>query len=293
MGLTSRPYLLQSFQLAALSLLCLSACGDAASVENPRALSDYRVDQVPQLPGGLPAAWAERFDEVLAGAPAIRLGDVLAPQLVHDLLTEVEWIDPLSIEVKMALPEGLRVNFLPKIPVLAIARGQKPVATLASDGTLIPSGFSEATMSGLLFVSLDQGQDFPLVGERFSDPVVQEAHLLWVEADTVAVVTGLPVVSIQRRSDYPRSTPGMAPAMSFVLANGVEISWGRASETADPASVNRDNKPLSSERKMMRLALVLHEYPMLQGVGRLVLDDPLVKAFDASGKLMPLPDNIR
>lgn len=293
MGLASCPYLPQSFQLAALSLLCLTACGDAASVEEPRALSNYRVDQVPQIPGGLPAAWAARFDEVLAGAPAIRLGDALAPQLVHDLLTDVEWIDPLSIEVKMALPEGLRVNYLPKIPVLAIARGQKPIATLARDGTLIPSGFSEAAMSSLLFVSLDQDQNLPQVGERFSDPVVQEAHLLWVEADTVAVVAGLPVVSIQRRSDYPKSTSGMAPAMSFILANGVEISWGRASGTADPASVNRDNRPLTAERKMMRLALVLKEYPMLHGVGRLVLDDPLIKAFDANGQLLPLPETIR
>ena len=293
MDLASRPYPPQFFVLVALSMLALPACGDTSSVDAPRALSAYRVDQVPQIPGGLPRAWAERFDQVLAEAPSIRLGDALAPQLVHDLLTKVEWIDPTSIEVRMALPEGVRVNYLPKIPVLAVARGQKPVATLARDGTLIPSGFSEATMSGLLFVSLDNETDLPEVGKRFSDPVVQEAHRLWVEADTVAVVTGLPVVSIQRRSNYPQNAPGIAPAMSFILATGVEISWGRGSETADPASVNRDDKPLTSERKMMRLALVLHEYPMLQGVGFLVLDAPLVKAFDANGKLLPLPETIR
>ena len=81
--------------------------------------------------------------------------------------------------------------------------------------------------------------------------------------------------------------------MSFILSNGVEISWGRASATADPASVNRDNKPLTAERKMMRLALVLKEYPMLAGVGRLVLDDPLVKVFDANGERLLLPETIR
>ena len=145
MDLASRPYPPQCLLLAALSMLFLPACGDTASVDAPRALSAYRVDQVPQIPGGLPQAWAERFDQVLSEAPAVRLGDALAPQLIHDLLTKVEWIDAASIEVHMALPEGVRVNYLPKIPVIAVARGQKPVATLARDGTLIPSGFSEAT----------------------------------------------------------------------------------------------------------------------------------------------------
>jgi len=262
-------------------------------MEQPRALSEYRVDQVPQLPGGLPQAWADRFDQVLAAAPSIRLGDALATQVVHDLLTQVEWIDPDSIQVEMALPEGVRVNYLPKIPVMAIARGQQPIATLARDGTLIPSGFSAATMSGLLFVSLDAEKELPQVGQRFSDPVVQEAFRLWVEADTIYTLTGLPIVSIQRRSDYPKASSGIAPAMSFMLANGVEISWGRARGTADPAAVNRDGKALTPERRIQRLKLVLEVYPMLQGVGRLVLDDPLVKVFDERGALLPLPATIR
>jgi len=293
MGLATRPYLPHQNLLALLLFATLPACGDAQSMQQPRALSDYRIDQVPQLPGGFPPAWAARFDQVLADAPDIALGDPLASQVVHDLLAQVEWIDPKTIEVELALPEGVRVNFLPKIPVFAIARGQTPIATLARDGTLIPSGFSEATMRSLLFVSLDADKDLPEVGQRFADPVVQEAFRLWVVADTIYTQTGLPIMSIQRRSDYPQASPGIAPAMSFILANGVEISWGRASGTADPAAVNRDGKPLSSARRMQRLALVLHAYPMLQGVGRLVLDDPLVKVFDEQGALLPLPATIR
>ena len=42
------------------------------------------------------------------------------------------------------------------------------------------------------------------------------------------------------------------------------------------------------ERKAMRLALVLEQYPELQGVGRVDLDFPMVKVFDASLKRLPL-----
>lgn len=273
---------------ALLLLLLLAACGGGSAMEAKRDLSHFRVDQVPRIPGGLPQEWGMQFDAVLAAAPALELGDARTPQVVQDLLSQVSWIDPKTIEVKVALPDGLRVSYRPKLPQLAIARGQRPVAAIAQDGTVLPAGLSEAALEGLLFVSLDAAVEMPAAGKRCADPLVQEAFRLWVEADTVADLTGLPIVEIQRRSEYPQQADGIAPAMSFILHDGTEICWGRARDTADPSSVDSLGKPLTIERKAMRLALVLEQYPELQGVGRVDLDFPMVKVFDASLKRLPL-----
>ncbi len=273
-----------------LGLLGLGSCGDAASVEPMRDLSHYRVEQVPRFPGGLPTAWGQLFDRVMATAPKMRLGDPHVKQVVRDLFTQISWIDPRSIEVEIALPTGLRVVYRPKLPRLALARGQTRVAALAEDGTLLPSGLSDAVLSSLFMVSVDAEEDLPPVGKRSRNPVVQEAFRLWVEADTIKELTELPIVAIQRRSDYPRQASGIAPAMSFVLEDGTEICWGRARDTVDPASVDSYGKKLTMERKAQRLALVLRAYPMLQGVSRVVLDDPLVKVLDAHLQALPLPE---
>ena len=142
-------------------------------------------------------------------------------------------------------------------------------------------------MRDLIFVSLDPERELPAVGKRPADPVLQEAFRLWVEADTIADLAGLPIVAIQRRSDYFRDAVGIAPAMSFILLDGTEICWGRARDSADPASVDSFGRKLTMERKTQRLKLVLAQYPLLRGVGRVVLDDPLVKVFDQ--RLDPLP----
>ncbi|MHC4380453.1 MAG: cell division protein FtsQ/DivIB [Planctomycetota bacterium] len=283
-----RPLLQAGIAPALLPLLLLTACGGGSAMESKRALSDFRVDQVPRIPGGLPQEWGSQFDAVMAEAPSLELGDARTPQVVQDLLSRVDWIDPKTIEVKVALPDGLRVSYRPKLPQLAIARGQRPVAAIAQDGTVLPAGLSAAAMEGLLFVSLDSDVDLPAAGKHCSDPLVQEAFRLWVEADTVADLTGLPIVEIQRRSEYPRHADGIAPAMSFILHDGTEICWGRARDTADPSAVDSLGKPLTIERKAMRLALILEQYPELQGVGRVDLDFPMVKVFDASLQRLPL-----
>ena len=273
-----------------MGFLGLGSCGDTASVEPVRDLSQYRVDQVPRFPGGLPAAWGQLFDQVMTTAPKMRFGDPHIKEVVRDLFTQVSWVDPSSIEVEIVLPEGLRVAYRPKMPRLALARGQTRVAALAEDGTVLPSGLSTTLLQQLLMVSLDPEDDLPLVGKRPRSPVVQEAFRLWVEADTIRELTELPIVAIQRRSDYPRHASGLAPAMSFLLKDGTEICWGRARDTVDPASVDSYGKKLTMERKAQRLALVLRTYPMLQGVSRVVLDDPLVKVFDAQMKTLLLPE---
>ena len=271
-------------------LACLSlfpSCQDAADVDTPIDLSLLRVDQVPSLPGGLPKAWAEEFDAVIAEAPTLKMRDPNSLQVVRDHLTRVSWIDPESIEVALALPEGVRITYLPKLPRLVLAVGQEPRYVLAEDGTLLPDGLDMELLKDFLYVSIDAETVLPEVGGRCSDPVVQEAFRLWVEADTIEDLSGLPIVAIQRRSDYPRDATGIAPAMSFILHDGTEISWGRARDTPDPHSLDSQGRPLSLERKAQRMVLVMQEYPELTGVSRLVLDDPLVKAFDAA--MQPLP----
>jgi len=272
----------------ALTLGLLGSCGDTASVDTPLDLSLLRVDQVPALPGGLPKEWAEEFDRVLAAAPTLSMSDPRSLQVVRDYLTQVSWIDPSSIEVALALPDGVRVSYLPKLPLLVLAQGQEPRHVLAEDGTLLPDGIDMDLLSGFLYVSIDAETELPEVGQRCADPVVQEAFRLWVEADTIADLSGLPVVAIQRRSDYPRHAQGIAPAMSFILQDGTEISWGRARDTPDPHSLDSQGNPLTMERKAQRMVLVMKEYPDLRGVSRLVLDDPLVKAFDADMQPLPL-----
>lgn len=257
-------------------------------MDTPLDLSQMQVHQVPGIPGGLPSAWAAEFDAVVAEAPTMAMSDPRSLGVVHDLLTRVTWIDPASIEVAMALPEGVRVSYLPKMPRLVLAQGQEPRHVLAEDGTLLPDGLDMDLLAGFFYVSLDADSELPEVGRRCSDPVVQEAFRLWTEADTLIDLTGLPIVAIQRRSDYPRHTPGMAPAMSFLLQDGTEICWGRAHGTPDPHSTDSRGEPLGLERKVQRLALVLKQFPNLNGVSRLVLDDPQVKVFDYDLNLLPL-----
>ncbi|MGB0952539.1 MAG: hypothetical protein ACPG31_04900 [Planctomycetota bacterium] len=287
-----RPLSLAGLCLTA-SLCLLGSCGDTASVDTPIDLSLMHVSQVSKIPGGLPPAWAEEFDAVIAGAPTISMKDPRSMQVVRDLLTQVRWIDPRSIEVALALPEGVRVSYLPKMPRLVLAQGEEPQHVIAEDGTLLPDGLDMELLRGFFYVSIDAQTILPEPGGRCADPVVQEAFRLWGEADSVMALAELPVVAIQKRSDYPRHTTGMAPAMSFILSDGTEICWGRAKDTPDPHSVDRNGKRLSMERKTQRLILVLREYPQLQGVSRLVLDDPLVKAFDRNMQPLPLPDTIQ
>lgn len=291
MELHLRPLSLAGLCLTA-SLSLLGSCGDTASVDTPIDLSLMQVSQVPGIPGGLPTAWAEQFDAVIAEAPTMAMSDPRSLQVVRDLLTRVHWIDPTSIEVALALPEGVRVSYLPKMPRLVLAQGQEPRYALAEDGTLLPDGLDMDLLAGFFYVSIDADTQLPEVGRRCSDPVVQEAFRLWGEADSVMALAELPIASIQRRSDYPRHTPGMAPAMSFLLTDGTEICWGRAKDTPDPHSVDSQGRRLSMERKAQRLVLVLREYPQLQGVSRLVLDDPQVKAFDMNMQPLPLPASI-
>ncbi|MDP7063020.1 MAG: hypothetical protein QF489_08850 [Planctomycetota bacterium] len=278
-----------------LSWMALTAsCGEALDNQDSRALGEYQNHQLPAYPGGFPSAWAAQFHLTMTNAPKLWIADPSATAVVRDLMLQMPWVDPESVKVMPALPQGLRLVYRPHLPVLAVSRGDRPIALLSEKrATVLPDGISEATMRQFIRVPLDEGVELPQPGRTFSDPVVQEAYRLWPEVDTIAQNTGLAVVAIQRKSTYPKDSPGIAPAMSFILDSGVEISWGRARDTPDPFAINADNEPLTMEQKALRLIAVLKQYPALTGVGKVLLDEPEAKVLDPRGLRLPLTGDIR
>jgi len=278
-----------AFRLLGLSLLVLAACARPAGVEEARALDAFRLDQIPAYPGGLPVAWAKAFDQALVAAPAVEPGAPGALAQVRSAFLAVPWIDPTSVVVESALPDGFRVRYHPRIPHLVLTRGERPVAVISKDGVVLPEGLSEQQLAGLLQTPLAADALVPAVGQRPADATVQEALRLWVEADTIRELFKLPIVAIARQSSYSAPADNFAPAMSFVLANGTEIWWGRAKGTKDAFAEDGNGRPLTMERKLERLKAVWLEYPGLQGLGRVVVDFPQVHLYDESERELPVP----
>lgn len=268
--------------LTATALL-LGACSGAESFDEPRSLSTVRMDQLPE---GLPPAWQAQFEAAFEDAPEMSLLDPAASALVRDRLATVAWIDPRSVRVQSALPDGLRVRYRPRTPRLVVTRNAAPVAVLAADGAVLPEGLPESWQTRYLQVPLEPGAVLPAPGDRVSDPLLQEALEVWEEAVTVAENTGLKIASIERQADYPQEAPGVPPALCFRLQDGREIDWGRAVRSRDPWGV-----PL--ERKVLRLRKVLKAYPELAGVHRLRLDHPLLRLYGPDGAELELPPALR
>jgi len=249
MGCALRPPSLALAALLSLVVLPLS-CGDSLSLQETRELGQYEIHQAPAFPGGFPAAWAAQFHLALSNAPNLQISGPHASAVVRDLLLQLEWLDPVSLAVNPALPVGLRVYFRPFMPRLAVSRGDRPIAMLA-DRTMavLPAGMDEGTMRQYIRVPLDPGVKLPPAGQIPADPLLQEAFRVWPEADQIALNAGLNIVAIQRKSTYPVNAQDLAPAMSFYLDTGVEISWGRARDTVDPFAINSLNQKLTMEQK--------------------------------------------
>ena len=286
------PSLAQTAWLG-LAMLTLS-CGETLSVQEARVLGQYEVHQAPAFPGGFPATWAAQFHLALSTAPDLQIGEPQAAAVVRDLLLQLDWLDPVSLVVQPALPVGLRAYFRPLLPRLAVSRGDRPIAMLADRNmAVLPAGMAEDSMRQYMRVPIDLGVELPPAGQIPADPLLQEAFRVWPEADQIALNAGLNIVAIQRKSTYPVHATELAPAMSFYLDTGVEISWGRATDTVDPFAINSLNQKLTLEQKAARLIAVLHEYPQLIGVGRVVVDEPQVKVYDARGQRLPFSAKLR
>lgn len=293
MGCFTRPPFAAVAVVLSLTSMSLG-CGDALDTQQARSLGNYEIHQAPEYPGGFPPAWAAQFHLAMSQAPPMSLGDTSAAAVVRDLMLQLKWVDPQLLVVQPALPEGMRVYFQPLSPRLAVAHGDRPFAVLAErNGAVLPDGISQDTMHRFIRVSIDPGVKLPPAGQVSSDPLIQEAYRIWPEIAQIAMDLGLEVVAIQRKSTYPKSAKDIAPAMSFYLDTGVEVTWGRARDTVDPLAMDSRGEKLDYLQKAARLLAVLREYPGLAGVGRLVLDEPLVKVFDPRGKPLLLRAQLR
>ena len=292
MGIFSHPPLVIA-ALLSVAVLPLS-CGEALDTQEARDLGNFQIHQAPRYPGGFPPAWAGEFSLAMIEAPDIYIADSTSVAVVRDLMLQLKWVDPRRLRVEPALPEGIRVYFEPLWPRLAVSNGDRPIAMLAdATGTVLPDGISEGVMRQFIRVPIDSGVELPPAGQIPADPVIQEAFKLWPEADQIAINSGLNIVAIQRKSTYPRDATDIAPAMSFILDTGVEITWGRARDTPDPMAMNSRKEKLTMLDKGARLIAVLMEYPDLAGVGKLVLDEPEVKVFGPRGERLPLKAQLR
>lgn len=281
-------------RLPLLALACLfAACSRPAGVKEARDLSALQVEQFPEYPGGLPASWAQQFDQAMAMAPSVEPGVPGDLAQVRSAILSIPWIHPESVVVEGAMPEGFRVRFTPRRPRLVLTRGERPVGAISTDGVMLPEGLSEAQLAGLLRTPLPADADLPAVGMRPSNPDVQEAMRLWAEADTVADLMQLPIVAIARQGNYPAHADQFTPAMSFLLADGTEICWGRSDGAKDAFAVDERGRPLTMERKLMRLKGVWQEYPDLQGLGRVVLDFPALHLYDERERELPAAASMR
>lgn len=269
--------------VAALVLLCGGLWWKGAfslqAADVRRELSNYRLERMPAVP----EEWWRALQARLDSAPSVSLLDPEAEEIVAELFRELPWIDAASVQVQRRMPEGFRVLFLPRQPDLLLTEGAALRAQLDADGTVIPPGLPEGELGALLCVPMDARMDLPAPGRRIADPLVHEALRAAPEAYALRRDFQLPIVRIERQPGYPADAPGVPPALSFVLADGRSIQWGRSEAAGATLTPPR-------AQKEARLAAVLARYPGLRGVQTLVLDRDHVRALDPQGAPLPLPE---
>ena len=277
--------------IAIVGASVLSSCADSSA--SMRDISKFQVNQVPTVVGQpLPAQWGAMFDFVMAKAPMLDLDDPQSLEQIKGLVRQVPWIDPSTVRVHLAMPDGVRLYYRSLIPVLVIRQGGRAVGLLSKDGRALPPGFREDQLSMFLSINIPEGIALPSPGDSSSAGLLQEAVRIFPEVDQLKALTKLSIVAIQQQSDYRATESEIVPPLTFVTADGLEIEWGRSRDTPDPFSVDANKRPLTLERKGFRLSQLMKQFPNLVGVGRVVLDDPLVKVFDRQGKPMALKSDI-
>lgn len=270
-----------------LALACAPACAPPGATGLPRELSRMRHDRLPER---LPAAWAAQLERAAALLPARALRDPDAIVRVRDCLLRLPWVDPQSVRVEPALPDGIRAVYRPRTPRLVAVRDGAPVALLASDGTVLPPGFDDALLARFLTAPLEEGLP-PEPGQRVSDPLLQEALSAALEAIWLRDTLGVPLVRIQRRHDFPRSAPGVPPALSFVCEDGRDVCWGW-SGTSESVVAPPPEARVALEVKAERMRRIVAAYPGLAGLSRVVVDRAVVRLSGPEGEELPLPPGL-
>ncbi|MFQ5748010.1 MAG: hypothetical protein ACE5H3_00970 [Planctomycetota bacterium] len=249
-----------------------------ASAGLRRRLSDFRVER---LPVALPEPWRREMAAALARGSEISLLDPRAPALARELLLGVSWIDPATVQVELQLPEGLRAVFRPRQVTFRVQREGRTVGVVSDGGVLLPEGYPEKWLLSVPAVPQTPGFELPPPGRRLADPLVRSALNARDEFYALRRETGLDLMRIEREEGFPLEAR-VPPPLSFVTAGGAEIFWGHPEAARDPLGV-----PL--EVKARRLAAVLRAWPGLRGVGRVVVDRPLLRILDDRGRPLALP----
>ncbi|HEX9793334.1 MAG TPA: hypothetical protein VGC54_05060 [Planctomycetota bacterium] len=251
--------------------------------EGLRSLAEYRVEALPEE---LPPEWGALLASRLAGAPEVSLLDPRARGAARELIGSVPWIDPDSVHVELDHPHGLRVSFEPRRPRLRLFRQGVAIALLDPEGTVLPAGVPRHYLELMAGVHLDGDGVLPPPGRRVADALVQEALATLDEFYALRERTGLDLWSMARQSDFPASARAVAPPLSFLLGDGTVLEWGRSRAWRDPLL-----PALDVEQKTLRLEAVLAAHPGLQGVGRVVLDGPLLRVYGLRGEPLPAPES--
>jgi hypothetical protein len=268
-----------------------ASCSDSSS--SVRDISKFRVDQVPTVIGQpLPLQWGKMFDYAMASATELDLDNPESLNQIEGLVRKIPWVDPRTVEAHLAMPDGVRLYYKSLIPALVIRQNGMATGLLSKEGRALPPGFSDNQLKLFLSINIPKGVELPAFGDMSSSGLLQEAVRIFPEVDQLKSLTKLNIVAIQQQADYRSSATTIVPPLTFVTADGLEIEWGRSALTPDPFSVDANKRPLTLERKGYRLAQVMKQFPNLVGVGRVVLDDPLVKVFDRQGKPMALKKDI-
>ena len=278
MDMNSR--LLISLAVVALLWLGWSATnmfGDRLDAAELRDMANYRVDS---LPVDLSAKWRKQLDQVLSAQGEVPLLDPNALSVARAAINQLPWIDPLSVQVALHLPDGIRVEFQPRRP-LAMVRWQGQNHAVSAKGFIIPAGLPSKALAQMPLILLEDDASLPKPGKRIADPLVQSALLAHDEFRAIKKNFNLDLVAIERMPGYPRQSPGVAPALAFVTRDGKRILWGRSIYAADPLA-------LSIDQKVRRLKIVMTDYPNLDGLGQVHLHTPKVRLFSPAGDLMPL-----
>ncbi len=252
------------------------------AADQPRSLAEW---QHGTLAFPISTPWHDELADALESAPALALTDPEAPTVVRHLLKQVTWMDPTSVQVDVAFPEGLRVRYQPRWPILRVLPPGGAPVYLSADATLLPTGVEGTLHENVFDLPLDPGVELPVPGRRLANALVQEGIRMHVDAMKVQEVTGLKVLRLERQEGYPMSAKGIPPAMTLVLDNGTQLFWGRSSLTRDPLGN-------TFVVKMGILGSIVRQYPGLASVSRIYLDRLPMKILDSKGEPLPFQDGV-
>jgi hypothetical protein len=252
--------------------------GNRVDASEMRNLSNYRVES---LPVDISSQWRQQLDQIWQAQGEVALLDPRSLSTTRSAINQLAWIDPLSVQVQLSLPDGIRVEFQPRRP-MALVRWHGKNYAVSSKGFVIPDGLPPQALKPLPIILLEDDAQLPPAGKRVADPLVQSALHVCEEFLAVKSNFGLDLVGIERMPGYPRQSPGVPPALAFVTRNGKRILWGRSDNMRDPLAIPLD-------QKVRRLTVIVKDYPNLDELGQVHLHTSKVRLFSPSGDSMTLP----